>query len=187
MVHEQAWIRAETGGTKQASLITNPAVLAALIRKAEHPVIIAGHLLVQPGMVSDTLTRFIKDLGDLGIPVVSTAHTYRELTGQGITPVSSMGVMDLIQRLCDPEWKGILGTGPHDLVMLAGLSYSLCSVLLSGLKQGAQNSKTVTLDPKYHPNASWSMPNRKEDAWKELLMAVAGVLAESGKGEVSDV
>lgn len=187
MAHEQAWIRAETGGTKQASLITNPAVLAALIRKAEHPVVIAGHLVVQPGKVGDTLTRFIRDLGGLKIPVVSTAHTYRELKERGITPVASMGVMEIIQRLCDPEWKGINGTGPHDLILLTGLSYSLCSVLLSGLKQGARNSKTVTLDPKYHPNASWSMPNRKEDAWEELLSAVVCALAESGKGEVSDV
>lgn len=178
MADEQAWLRAETGGTKRALVISKPDILTALINKANHPLIIAGHEVTAPGLVGETLIACIRDMSSRNIPVVATAHTIKELRKRDISPAAAMGVMDIVQRLCDPDWKGLSDTGSYDLVLIAGISYSLCSVVLSGLKNGAPKTITLTLDPRYHPNATWSMPNKKGATWEELLHTVCRMLAE---------
>ena len=178
MADEQAWLRAETGGTKRAFVINKPDVLTALVKKANHPLIIAGHEVTAPGPVGDTLIACIRDLSARSIQVVATAHTIHELKKRDISPVVAMGVMDIVQRLCDPDWKGFSDTGSYDLVLIAGISYSLCSVVLSGLKNGTPKTVTLTLDPRYHPNATWSMPNMKGTTWEELLHTACRTLAE---------
>jgi len=87
-----------------------------------------------------------------------------------------MGGMEIVDRLCDPEWKGLDGKGQYDLVLIAGLPYSLCWVLLSGLRHGVPALKTITLDRVYQPNASWSFGNMTVEPLREQLQSILALL-----------
>ncbi len=180
MAGDEAWIRAETGGTRRAVIIDKPTVLGAIIRKSARPILILGD---EPFTNREyaPLATVIKKLSSR-IPVVATSPP-TGLKDAGITPLKVTGIMDIVQLICDPAWNGIDGKGKHDLVLLGGFSYSLGWIILSGLKNGAQELRTVTLDPRYHPNASWSMPNQKNRSWEDLLTEVAETIAAESPGE----
>lgn len=184
MASDEAWIRAETGGTKRAVIIDKSAVLGTIIRKATRPVLILGDEDFS-GREYVPLAAMIKKISSR-IPVIATSPT-ATLNNTVITPLKVIGIMDLVQYLCDPVWNGIDGEGKHDLILLAGFSYSLGSIVLSGLKTGARELRTVTLDPRYHPNASWSMPNQKIRSWEDLLRETAETIAAEPSGEKSHV
>ncbi len=65
-----------------------------------------------------------------------------------------MGGMEAADRLRDPEWKGCDGMSPYDLILIAGITYSFCWTILSGIRNSAPGLKTIILDRKYQPHAS---------------------------------
>lgn len=184
MAETDSWLRAERGGTKRASLISKPEVLAALIQKAQRPLFIVGHEALLAGPEGESMIAFITSLQEMvRIPVLSTAHTAGELISRGIKPAVSMGSMEIADRLRDPSWKGLDGKGQYDLVLITGIPYSISWVLFSGLKQGAPKTKVVNLDPKYHPNATWSFGNLRTKDWQDVLIAVTQAIETIKEGE----
>lgn len=170
MTGQDPWIRAEMGGTKQASIISKPEVLSALMKKANHPIFLIGSESITDNKQSDLLITLIKTLKEKwNVPVISTAHITGTLISRGLVPNASMGSMEIIDRLCDNKWQGLDGKGQYDLVILAGFSYTLGSLLLSGLKQCSWNTKKISLDPKYHPHATWSYGNMKFENWQKEI------------------
>ncbi|MDD1672391.1 MAG: CO dehydrogenase/acetyl-CoA synthase complex subunit epsilon [Methanomicrobiales archaeon] len=179
MANNEAWMTAEVGGPKRASLITKPEVAEAMIRRARRPILVIGHLAAEIEMEDKKLIDYVIDLAtNTGIPVVATAHTGNAFLGRRFTPASIMSAVDIGNRLADPTWKGIDGNGPYDLAMFAGLPYSLAWTLLSGLKNFAPHLKTMTLDNVYHPNANWSFPNISIKDWIINLQAIIRDLGE---------
>ena len=179
MAGDDAWMRAEMGGTSRASVIGKPDVVEALLSRAKRPLIIIGHEVAETGFACEPLTRFMKAGSTIRhIPVIATSSIARDLITEGIQVAAIMGGMEIADRLRDPEWKGFDGQGPYDLVFLAGLPYSFCWTLLSGLRNGAPALKTVTLDPKYHPHASWSFGNMATGPWEEQLQAITALVEE---------
>jgi acetyl-CoA decarbonylase/synthase complex subunit epsilon len=89
-----------------------------------------------------------------------------------------MGIVDLTNRLTDPEW-GLDGKGPHDVVAFSGVQYPLLSQMLSTLKHFAPNLRTIALDRFFQPNADWSFPNLKEDEWEKEMLKVQEILSGS--------
>ncbi|MDD1728356.1 MAG: CO dehydrogenase/acetyl-CoA synthase complex subunit epsilon [Methanospirillum sp.] len=179
MAGDDAWMRAEMGGTSRASVIGKPEVVGALLKRAKRPLFIVGHEVTATGLASGPLTRFMKAGSTIRhIPVIATSSTARDLIAEGIQVAAIMGSMEIIDRLRDPEWKGFDGQGSYDLIFLAGLPYQFCWTLLSGLRNGAPALKTVTLDPKYHPHASWSFGNMATGPWQEQLQAITALLEE---------
>ncbi|MCA1916145.1 carbon monoxide dehydrogenase beta subunit family protein [Methanospirillum hungatei] len=167
MSGQDSWLRAEMGGTKQASVISKPEVLIALLKKSKRPLIIIGHETISDSVRTDILIRMISEFQKTkGIPILSTSHIAGQVMERGVKISGVLGSMEIIDRLRDPTWKGLDGKGQYDLVLSAGFSYSLGWLLFSGLKQGAPETKIISLDPKYHPHASWSYANMKTDSWK---------------------
>ncbi len=173
MASDDSWMRAELGGTTRANLITRPEVIAALIRRAKRPLVIAGHELSIAGPESVSSIAFFQDLSRIrGIEIVATSYGVRSLVSEGIQINFVMGCMEIVDRLCDPGWKGFDGDGPYDLVILAGIPYSLSWILFSGLRNGAVRLKTISLDRHYQPHASWSFGNITIESWSEQLQGI---------------
>jgi|GEM_PF-102164 acetyl-CoA decarbonylase/synthase complex subunit epsilon len=164
---QDSWIRAEMGGTKQASVITKPEILIALLKKAKRPLIIIGHEIISDRVRTDILIRMVSEFQKTkGIPILTTSHIAGQVMERGIRLSGVLGSMEIIDRLRDPTWNGCDGNGQYDLVFIAGFSYALGSLLFSALKQNAPQTKVISLDPKYHPHATWSYANMKTDSWK---------------------
>jgi len=112
------------------------------------------------------------------IPVCATAHTKKKLLELGITPESSYDVIEIINHLKDKEWQGVKKEGNHDLVVFLGFRTDLGEQGLSTLKHFAPHLKTMTLCKYYYPNADYSLPNLKDDKWKEFLENLIAKLQE---------
>lgn len=166
-------MRAEVAGPKRASVITKPEVAVAMMKLAHRPLLVAGHLSLLIDVDGEQLVDYLAEISRRsGIPVIATAQTASGFREKGIEPAAVMPVMMVADRLCDPTWKGILGEGQHDLLLLAGLPYYLEWTVLSGLKNFAPGLKTITLDNVYHPNASWSFSNLSAKTWREQLASL---------------
>lgn len=147
-------------------------VAAKLIQGAKRPLMAAGSLALETKVGGGLLIDVIVKLGENGIPIVATAHTLKGFVERGFDPAASMGIVDLTNRLTDPEW-GVDSKGPHDIIVFSGVRYPLLSQMLSTLKHFATNLRTISLDRFFQPNADWSFPNLKEEEWgKEILMVV---------------
>ena len=177
MAGDDAWLRAEMGGTTRASVISKPEVVLALIKRAKRPVIIIGHEVTATGHESEVLIDFIKRAARTRpITILGTSPSVRDLISRGIRIDAVMGGMEIVDRLRDSSWKGVDGKEPYDLVLITGFPYSLGWILLSGLRHGAPGLKTITIDRVYQPHASWSFGNMAFGPWQEQLQTIVSLL-----------
>ena len=182
MAAAEPWQTAEISGPKKASVITKPEVVVAMIKKAEHPILVVGHKAAEIDLGDRKLIDFIVDFAQkTKIPVVATAHVVSEFLKRSYRPAGWMPAVDIGNRLADSEWTGIDGKGPHDLALFVGLPYYMELTILSGLKHYASHLKTVTLDNVYHSHASWSFPNISTKDWQENLKVIIDKSEVGGK------
>jgi acetyl-CoA decarbonylase/synthase complex subunit epsilon len=178
----EPWQTAEIPGPKKALVVTKPEVVATMIKKAKHPILVVGHKAVETELEKKKLIDYMIELAKKAeIPVVATAHIISEFHKRKYKPAGFLPAVDIGNRLVDAEWAGIDGKGPHDLALFVGLPYYMEWVILSGLKHFAPNLKTVTLDNVYHPHASWSFPNTSVKDWVENLKVIIEKFEEGGK------
>ena len=160
---------AEIAGPKKAFVFPKPEVAASMIKRAKRPLVVIGSEAIKietkDGDFVDTATRLLKN----GLTVVATGHLVGEFRKRGADGVHSMSLMNLGDRLRDPEWEGFDGDGVYDLVVFAGFAYYMEWLVLSGLKNFAQDLRTISLDSSYQPNASWSLGTMPEGEWKEVI------------------
>jgi len=181
MAIAEPWQTAEIPGPKKALVITKPEVVAAMLKKAKHPVLIVGHKAAEIRVGNRRLIDYLIKLAEkAAIPVVATAHTVSEFSKRNYKPAGFMSAVDIGNRLVDSEWIGIDGKGQHDLALFVGLPYYMEWTILSGLKHFASNLKTITLDNFYHPHASWSFPNISEKELVENIKVIISKFEESG-------
>ena len=90
-----------------------------------------------------------------------------------------MPIVDIANRLKDPDWMGLDGKGRYDLALFIGFPYYLMWLILSGLKHFS-DLNTVSIDKYYQPHAAWSFPNLSVKAWNENLKLI---LSELGGGD----
>jgi acetyl-CoA decarbonylase/synthase complex subunit epsilon len=112
------------------------------------------------------------------ISVVATGHTVSEFLRRGSKSIYSIQIMNLGDRLRDPNWEGFDGDGPYDLVVFTGFPYYIEWLVQSGLKNFAPDLRTVSLEETYQPNASWSLGTLPEGGWKEVIDEILSVLEE---------
>lgn len=158
-------------GTKFARLIEDPGEYAHYIKNASRPLLVIGAWSVKVPLGDKLVIDYaIEIAATLGIPICATAHTAKKLREKGVEPESTFDIIEILNHLKDPAWKGVKGEGNHDLVMFIGFRTDLGEQGLSTLKHYAPHLKTMTLCKYYYPNASYSLPNfRKDDKWKEFL------------------
>jgi acetyl-CoA decarbonylase/synthase complex subunit epsilon len=102
------------------------------------------------------------------IPVVTAGHAFKSFLDDGFE-TEAMGIIEIVNLLKDPEWKGLKGKGQHDLVIFIGVTYYIASQGLSTLKHFAPHLKTVAICKSFHPNADVSFPNRDSKKWLKSL------------------
>ena len=175
----EPWQIAEVAGPKKAMVIAKPEVAVAMIKKAAHPILVIGHYAAERNLEDKKLIDFLIDFARVSkIPVVATAHIVGEFLKRDFEPAGWMPAMDIGNKLADPKWTGIDGSGPHDVALFVGLPYYMESLILSGLKSFAPHLKTITLDNLYQPHASWSFPNASVTDWANNLKAMISKFEE---------
>jgi acetyl-CoA decarbonylase/synthase complex subunit epsilon len=166
----EPWQCAEIAATKKANPINKPEIAVAMIKKASRPLLIVGSYATERWMEGKQLIEYLIDFANSSkVPIVATAHMVGEFLKRGYQPAGFMSAMDISNRVADPEWKGLDGKGPYDLVMLVGLPFYMEELILSGLMHFSPDQKTMTLDNLYHPHASWSFPNATLEEWAANL------------------
>jgi len=169
----EPWQCAEIAATKKANPINKPEIAAVMIKKASRPLLIVGSYATERYMEGRLLIEYLIDFAHASkVPVVATAHMVGEFLKRGYRPASFMSAMDIGQRIVDPEWKGLDGKGPYDLVIIVGLPFYMEELILSGLMHFAPDQRTMTLDNLYHPHASWSFPNATLEEWAANLKVI---------------
>ena len=135
-----------------------------MLKKAKRPLLVLGPLAKEEPLISHSIE--IAEKWDL--PIVTTADTFKIYRDRGVE-TKAYGVVEILNLLKDPEWNGIKGEGPHDLVIFIGGIYYMASQGLSTLKHFAPHLKTLTLCKYFHSNADASFPNMKDDEWSIYL------------------
>jgi acetyl-CoA decarbonylase/synthase complex subunit epsilon len=153
------WQPTVIAGPKQALLVT-PETAEMMLQKAKRPLMVIGPL-INDSPVQVLATKIAEKWN---IPIVSSGDAFKSLNEAGISS-KSYGVVEIINLLKDPDWKGINGEGQHDLVVFIGVIYYMGSQGLSTLKHFAPHLKTLTLCKFFHSNADASFPNMKDEEW----------------------
>ncbi len=94
----------------------------------------------------------------------------------GIKPDAYMNVLEVVDRLRDPDWPGFDGKGRYDLVIFLGMDYYYASQMLSSIKHFGHGTRTISLQRYYQPNASYSMPNLSPALWETEMGKLACLL-----------
>ena len=168
---------AEIAGPKKAFIIPKPEVAASMIKRAKRPLLVVGSESVNTATGDgDLVDTAIRLMGKMTVAV--TGHFVSEFLDRGADGAHSIPLMNLGDRLRDPNWAGFDSEGRYDLVVFAGFPYYLEWLVLNGLKSFAMDLRTVSLTRSYQPNASWSLGSMKEDEWKEVLDKIVSTLLE---------
>jgi acetyl-CoA decarbonylase/synthase complex subunit epsilon len=175
----EPWQIAEIPGPKKAAVISKPAVIDSMVKRSKHPVMIIGHLAAETPVNDKTMVDYLISLARTrNISIIATGDTNRELMSRGYTSAFILPAVEAGHRLTDPEWKGMDEKGPYDLAIFAGLPYAMEWTILSGLKHFAPHVKTLALDGKYQPHASFSFANISTADWLENISAVIGQMED---------
>ncbi len=161
------WQPTVIAGPKQALLVT-PETAEMMLKKAKRPLMIVGPLVKD----SPVLTLATQIAEKWNIPIVSTGDVFKTLNESGVES-KPYGVVEIVNLLKDPEWKGLNGEGQHDLVLFVGVIYYIGSQGLSTLKHFAPHLKTLTICKFFHSNADASFPNMKDEEWIKYLEKLA--------------
>ena len=170
---------AEIAGPKKAFVIPKPEVAASMIKRAKRPLLVVGSKAIdiktKDGDLVDTAIR-LSAMGKFS--VVATAHLIGEFLKRDAEGVHSMQMMNLGDRLRDPDWTGLDGDGAYDLVVFMGTIYYIEWLVESGLKNFASDLRTISLNRHYQPNAHWSLGTIPEGQWREFLDKIVTTLEE---------
>lgn len=158
-------------GTRTARVVEDPKEIAKQIKRAKRPLLVIGPLLTKITLGEKLLIEYAIEIAKAGsIPICATATTKAKLLEYGVKPESVYDVVEIVNALKDPNWKGVKGEGNHDLVLFFGIRTDLANQGLSTLKHFAPHLSTITLCKFYHPHADYSLPNvRKDEQWKGIL------------------
>jgi len=169
-------------GTRTAKQVEDPAEYAKLITKAKTPLLVLGPRLLQLSLGGRSLMEYALGIAKAkNIPTCATATVKSKMVELGVKPDSVYDVVEIINALKDPEWKGVRKEGNHDLVMFFGFRTDLGEQGLSVLKHFAPHLKTMTLCKYYYPHADYSLPNiRKDEQWKAFLENLIDILGTKG-------
>ena len=175
MTSDAPWQKYEVPGSTQATVVTKPAVISALLKKAVHPLIVVAHNADVPENIAGNPVEIIIRIADAGkIPVITTPSTAPAFRKRGFNPVATLSIMEIGARLNDPGWS-ISDDHQHpDLVLFIGFPYSMGWLFQSGLKSFAPDGiRFISIDQRYQPHCSLSFPNLSGEEWVTCLNTIA--------------
>lgn len=126
------------------------------------------------GKDSSPMTEVIRTLP--ASTMVASPRTRGFMAQQdGVEPDAYMNVLEVMDRVRDPYWKGFDGGGRYDLVILLAMDYYYASQMFSLMKHFGYGVKSMSLDSRYQPNASYSFSNLSPEAWRGELAKLTGM------------
>ncbi len=166
-------------GIKQSVIIEKPEVYANIIKKAKRPLLVLGPICKHKLGEKLLLEYALQIAKAKNIPITATADINKRILENGVCADSTYDIIEIINALKDETWTGVKGEGNHDLVMFLGIRSDLGTQGLSTLKHFAPHLKTMTLCKFVFPNATYSMPNLKDEKWQEFLENLISKLNEN--------
>ncbi len=156
-------------GLVTGTAVEDPTTLANIVKDAKRTLMVIGSKArdfeIGDKKQVDVLIEVQKKL-DAHVVVTGDIHKALKEKGFPEDKMTIMNIMNLTDRLKDPEWKGLDGNGPYDVVIFAGHLVFHLSQMLSTLINFAYNRpmKTVSLDYYHQPNARFSLANLDDPA-----------------------
>ncbi|RLI17227.1 CO dehydrogenase/acetyl-CoA synthase complex subunit epsilon [Candidatus Bathyarchaeota archaeon] len=166
------------GPIKALVVIKEPKVGAAIIRKAKRPLIIVGDLATKYDEKGFDGISLITEVGKaVNAHINVTGPLIKKFRETGYDKVYFMPTPEVVDRLRDESWKGHDGDGGYDLVIFIGFRYYYAWLMLNGLKHYAFKwLKTLSLDPYYQPNATYTLPTMKIGEWREFIKKILNII-----------
>ena len=181
----EPWQLAEIPGVRRALVFARPEVVVNIMQRAKRPILVVGHNIINDEVGEEAINLTIDMANAANIPIVATAHTVKDLAERGTSPAACISLVDFVNRLQDPDWKGLDGAGSYDLALFAGIPYVMGWLILSSLKHFSSDLTTASLDRFHQPNATCSFPNLTVEKWigslRLIVNALQGGKAGSGK------
>ena len=164
---------AEISGPKHAMVFPKPNVATSMIMRAKRPLLVIGSKALEIKTEDGDLVDYAIKISKKGkFPIAVTGHLIAEFIDKKAKNVYSISLMNLGNRLKDPNWKGFDEEGQYDLAIFAGSPYYMEWLVLSGLKNFAPTLRTISLGNLYQPNASWSMGTINHSNWIDMLQEI---------------
>jgi len=139
--------------------IVKPEVIAALIKRANNPVLITGGRLLR----DQKLLELAVKIYDKGVPIIATGASSKPLIEKGVNVQSAVFTLHHVtQYMLDSEWMGFDNKGGYDVVAYLGIEPYLLSRMLSALKHFSEIT-TLNIDRFYQPHATFTFPNLFEE------------------------
>jgi anaerobic carbon-monoxide dehydrogenase, CODH/ACS complex subunit epsilon len=167
-------------GIKGAIITSDASEYAALIKQARRPLLVLGPKLMNLSLDGKLLLEYALEIASAAkLPICATAHVKGKMLELGVKPDCEHDVVEMINYLKNPDWKGVKNEGNHDMVLFFGFRTDLGNQGLSTLKHFAPHLRTMTLCKYVFPNADYSLPNIKDDGeWKDFLQDLIKELKE---------
>jgi len=165
---------AEIPGPIKAILLKEPKRVAAMLKGIGRLVIIVGDRIMEYENEKFKPIDFIVDLAkSVNAHINVTGPLITKFREKGYEKIYLMPAMETIDRLRDPEWKGFDGEGGYRMAVFIGFYYYYEWLMLNGLKHFAYKwLRTLSLDPLYQPNATFSLPSMDVDKWRDFMLEV---------------
>lgn len=154
-------------GLKAARIIEEPRECAGLIKKAKRPLLVIGPRSFDRLINGKLHLEYCLDMAKSAkIPICATAHVKKKMLELGAAPDSVYDIIEIINHLKYPDWKGVKKEGNHDFVIFSGVRCDLAEQGLSTLKHFAPHLKTMALCRFGHPNADYALPILSPEKWR---------------------
>jgi len=154
-------------GVKGARVMDSARECASLIRRAKRPLFVTGPRAIDYDLDGKLHLEYCLEVAKVtNIPICATAHSKKKMLELGTTPDSVYDIIEIINHLKDPDWRGVRKEGNHDLVIFSGIRCDLAERGLSTLKHFAPHLKTMALCRFSHPNADYAQPILSDEKWK---------------------
>ena len=157
----------EPGGPK--AMVGDADRMGKVIGRAKRILVVTGPRIGSDGGALYGVAKVVPKTDFVASP--STRPTIS--TEIGFEPDAYMNVLEVMDRLRDPYWKGFDGKGRYDLVILMGMDYYYESQMFSLMKHFGHGVKAMSLDRRYQPNASYSFGNLARETWERELHGLA--------------
>ncbi|MFX1511091.1 MAG: carbon monoxide dehydrogenase beta subunit family protein [Promethearchaeota archaeon] len=123
------------------------------------------------------LRKISKIIASKGIPIVASLSSEKLLTEQGVEVKLAMNLPTLTKKLAEEDWDN-LGF-EAEIIAISGFHYYYQSQAFSAIRNNSETLKTISLDPYFSPNATFSSPtivkNKLPEWYEEMITAAEAI------------
>jgi CO dehydrogenase/acetyl-CoA synthase complex epsilon subunit len=171
MAETTAWYFGNEPGHLKA-LVGDALQMSKIIGRSSRIMLVTGPKLAEEG--GAPAIQVVRSVPHTTL--VMSPKTRPFAAGEDVHPDVYMNVLEVMDRVRDPYWKGFDGGGRYDLIIFVGMDYYFASQMFSLIKHFGHGTKSMSLEPRYQPNASYSFGNLNQELWEEEIGKLPGLL-----------